>query len=532
MEADPPPVPARRARLRRSGAMLAAASVIVGVIVAGGRTGGERLSAQALPLSAAAHTGGQSTGLGGTGAAPAVSVGSAGSAGGNSATTAIIPTVVPTATLQAQLDALRVKYHVPGVSVTIIWPDGTTWTGVSGLANLTTKAPVVPGTAFSIGSITKTFMAALILQLQQEHRLSLNDRITKWLPHAKVLKGDTIRWLLDQTSGLYDFFANPRIDTAILANKRAHWTAARALRYMRGPYCHSASCWHYSNSNYVILGQLVRRVTGHSAATEIRRRFLDPLALSRTFAQGVEARRGTVATSYALVGPMATVRRVSLSDGTAISPYTSVVTAAGDAGDMAASSVDLAHWARALYAGPVLQPASLAAMLDVSHSIAVKSHYRYGLGMFQVTIDGHRTVGHDGRLDGARASIRYMPDTGFTIAVATNQDRTGPDVFGASLLKIAMAPPPPPPPPPAPEPLPSGDLASPSGELASPGDLASPSGDPASSSEELASPSDAEPSSSSDVASPSIDEASPSGPDSSASGAQPSSEPGDSPGGP
>ncbi|HYC07869.1 MAG TPA: serine hydrolase domain-containing protein [Candidatus Binatia bacterium] len=351
---------------------------------------------------------------------------------------------MPAARLQARLDAIRAKYRIPGVSATIIWPDGTTWTGVSGLANVATKAPVVPGTAFSIGSITKTFLAATILELRQEGRLSLDDTIRHWLPTVKASTKVTVRELLDQTSGLYDFFANPRIDSAILANKLSHWTAARALSYMRGPYCTPGSCWHYSNSGYVILGQLVKRITGDSAAVEIRRRFLDPLGLGGAFAQGIETQRGPVALSYHVVGPYATARQVPLGDGTAISPWTSVVTAAGDAGDMAATTTDLATWARDLYGGSVLSSASLAAMLDVRHSAAVGSHYRYGFGMFQVTIDGHRTVGHDGRLDGSRASIRYVPDSGFTIAVATNQDRIGPDVFGASLLAIAMAPPPPP----------------------------------------------------------------------------------------
>ena len=499
--------------------MLAAASVIVAVLIGGGWTGGDRLSAQSVPLPNGFTPAGQATGTSGSGSQPAAGLGTVGPAGGNTATAVTIPTAVPTAVLQARLDAIRVKYRVPGVSATIIWPDGTTWTGVSGWSNLAKPVPVKAGTAFSIGSISKTFLAAVILELQEEHRLSLDDRIRHWLPTAKASTGVTIREMLDHTSGLYDFFANSRIDTAILANKRAHWTASRALAYMRGPYCHSGRCWHYSNSNYVILGQLVRKITGHSAAVEIRRRFLDPLALSRAFAQGIEARRGTVATSYQLIGPYATARRVSESDGTPISPFTSVVTAAGDAGDIAASSVDLARWARALYGGSVLQPASLAAMLDVRHSIAVGSHHPYGFAMFQVTINGYRTVGHDGRLEGARAAIRYLPATGFTIAVATNQDRIGPDVFGASLLKIAMAPPPPPPLPAPPVPSPSAAEPSPSGELASP------SGDPAS-------PADGGPSSSGDGASPSIAEPPPSGPGPSMSEGPVSSAPGSPPAGP
>ena len=238
---------------------------------------------------------------------------------------------------------------------------------------------------------------------------------------------------------MYDFFSNPNIDTAILADKRRAWTPADALRYMRTPpYCPAGTCWHYSNSNYVLLGQIVQQVTGNPVATELRRRFFDPLRLTRTFVQGAEARRGTVATSYQVLGLGSRVRTVSQSDGTAISPFTSVVTAAGSAGAIAASSRDLAVWARRLYGGAVLRPDTLASMLDVSRSILAGSALPYGLGAEEVWLGGRRTVGHNGRLIGAGASMRYLPDSGFSIAVVTNQDRVSPDVFAAALLDIVL----------------------------------------------------------------------------------------------
>ena len=366
-----------------------------------------------------------------------------------------VPTPIPAAALQARLNALRVQYHVPGVSVTIIWPDGRSWIGVNGWADVKRHVPVVAGTAFSVGSVSKTFLAALILQLADENRLSLDDPVVRWLPTARVRSGVTIRELLDHTSGLYDFFSNPTIDAAILADKRRVWTPAKALGYMRSPYCPAGTCWHYSNSNYVLLGEVVQQVTGNSVATELRRRFFEPLHLTRTFVQGEEARRGTVATSYQVLGLGSGIRTASQSDGTAISPFTSVVTAAGSAGAIAASSRDLAVWARRLYGGAVLRPDSLVAMLDVSQSLIAGSAVAYGLGAEEVWLGGRRTVGHNGRLIGAGAAMRYLPDSGFSIAVVTNQDRVGPDLFAAALLDIAFPlPPPPPTPSPSPTPVP------------------------------------------------------------------------------
>lgn len=363
-------------------------------------------------------------------------------------------TPIPAAALQARLNAIRVQYHVPGVSATIIWPDGRSWTGVNGWADVKQHVPVAPTTAFSVGSVSKTFLAALVLQLADEGRLSLDDPVLRWLPTAAVPADATIRELLDHTSGLYDFFSNPAIDTALLANRRQAWTPARALGYMRAPYCAAGTCWHYSNSNYVLLGQVVQQITGNPVATELRRRFFAPLRLVRTFVQGAEPARGTVATSYEVLGSGSSIRTVSQGDGTAISPFTSVVTAAGSAGAIAATSRDLAVWARRLYGGAVLRPAALAAMLDVSHSVGAGSALPYGLGVEEVSLGGRPTEGHNGRLIGAGATMRYLPDSGFSIAVVTNQDRVSPDVFAAALLAIAFPPPPTPSPTPSPQPVP------------------------------------------------------------------------------
>jgi len=362
------------------------------------------------------------------------------------------PTPIPAYALQVRLNQIRVRYHVPGVSVTIIWPDGRSWTGVNGWANVKDHVPVRPTTAFSIGSVSKTFLSALILELADEGRLSLDDPVVHWLPTARVPSDVTIRELLDHTSGLYDFFSNPTIDTAILADKRRVWTPARALSYMRSPYCAAGTCWRYSNSNYVLLGQIAQRVTGEPVATELRRRFFGPFRLPWTFVQGVEPARGTVATSYQVLGWGTSIRTVSQSDGTAISPFTSVVTAAGSAGAIAATSRDLAVWARRLYGGAVLSPSALAMMLDDAASLSVGSRLPYGLGVEEISIGGRQTVGHDGRLIGAGASMRYLAESGFSIAVVTNQDRVSPDVFAAALLAIAF---PPPPPSPLPSPTPT-----------------------------------------------------------------------------
>jgi CubicO group peptidase (beta-lactamase class C family) len=130
---------------------------------------------------------------------------------------------------------------------------------------------------------------------------------------------------------------------------------------------------------------------------------------------------------------------VDLSDGTGVVPFTSVVTAAGAAGSIASTSLDVARWARALYGGDVLDPASLASMIDDAIGVAYwRPTMPYGLGVQELTIAGWGTYGHSGRLLGFRGAMRYLPDTGVAIAVLTNQSSVDPAPLVGTLLDAAF----------------------------------------------------------------------------------------------
>ncbi|MFZ5854539.1 MAG: serine hydrolase domain-containing protein [Chloroflexota bacterium] len=361
-------------------------------------------------------------------------------------TPALVTGPIPSDALQAALDQFRARYGIPGLSATIIWPDGRAWSGASGYANIRARTRVTRSTPFAVGSITKTFTAALIVKLAEEKRLGLDDPVVRWLPTAPVDPAVTIRQLLDHTSGVYDFFANRLIDPALVGAKRRVWTPALDLRYVKEPYFAPGTGWHYSNTNYVLLGLIARRAGGASVAAQLRSRFFQPLRLLSATYQGAELPRVPVAHGYTFATSSVSARPIDQSDGTAIAPFTSVTTAAGDAGALAASSWDLARWARALYGGRVLRPESLAAMLDVSRTVAFGPPRPYGFAVQQVSLGGWTAVGHSGRLLGTRAVMRYFTDSRIAIAVTTNQSRTDPDRLVAALVGIILPPPVAPPP--------------------------------------------------------------------------------------
>jgi D-alanyl-D-alanine carboxypeptidase len=357
----------------------------------------------------------------------------------------VIPRGRPTASehlaerLQEQLDRLRRRGGVPGVSATIIFADGSTWSGVSGLADVAGTVPVTPDTAFSIASMTKTFVAALTLALVEDGSFGLDDPAAGLLPGLGLDGRITVRQLLDHTSGLHDFFLAPGIDAALQEAPGAAWTAERALGYVGKPYFAPGTGWHYSNTNYLLLGLVAERVTGRSLAAELRARFLDPLGLSSAYVQVAEEPRGPIAHGYRFSGPGSTLPPIDLSDGSAAMPFTSVVTAAGGAGALAASSGDVARWGRLLYGGDVLAPESLALM---TAEVDVVTTYRplipYGLGVQALDIAGHPTLGHSGRFLGFRGAVRYLLDEEVSIAVLTNQSRIDPGIIVRALLEIAI----------------------------------------------------------------------------------------------
>ena len=342
-------------------------------------------------------------------------------------------------TLDAWLSRLRARAGIPGVSAAIIFPDGSMWVGASGLADVAAKRQVGPDTAFAVASISKTFTAALILALVEDGRIALDVPVVTYLPELVIDRGITVRQLLDHSSGLRDFFFHKNIDAALLKEPGRRWDAADALRYVGKPYFKPGTGWHYSNTNYLVLGMLAERVGGASVAVQLRERFIDPLGLSDTYYQAVEQPHSPTSHGYRFSGAGRKWPPIDLSDGTTVVPFTSVVTAAGAAGSIATSAGDLARWARALYGGTVLGPQMRVAMLaHVLRTTAYEPSTGYGLGVQVVTVDGHATLGHSGRLLGFSAVMRWLPHEGVAIAVLTNQSRTDPDVVLRELLRIGL----------------------------------------------------------------------------------------------
>lgn len=344
--------------------------------------------------------------------------------------------------LQAAVDKGRADLAAPAVSASILFADGRLWTGLAGVADLATMRPLRADTPFAIASVSKTFLAAEILALVAEGRLSLEAPVAPLIPG--VLVGTqpidpriTIRQLLDHTSGLGDFLMDRTFDLAVQADPTAVWTPIMALAYAGRSVGAPGAGYHYSNTGYVLLGLIAEQLTGRTLAQEYRTRFLEPLGLTSVTYQGAEPPSAQMPTAYRYKSVALTARPTDVTDGTDIRPFTALTTAAGAAGSVAASSGDLARWARALYGGYLIAPELVQQMVDDAATTAsLRPSYPYGLGVQVFKIDGRTAFGHSGRLVGARSAMRWFPELGIAIAVMVNESRFDPAPILRDLLAI------------------------------------------------------------------------------------------------
>ena len=373
------------------------------------------------------------------------------------------PDAAASKALAAAVASARWRYGIPGISVAIAYPDGSVWSGHAGVSDVRKGTAVQAATEFAFGSATKTFTAALVLKLVEDGALALDDPVVRWLPEyagksflgatPALRRSITVRELLAQTSGLYDYFNSLPLDARLRAAKTRVWAPSAVLAYVKKPLFPAGDGWVYANTNYLLLGLIAERAGGAPIATLLRTRLLDPQGLSSLYLQVAEAPRGPVSRGYDFATLSRTATPIPWSDGTKVMPFTSVTSAAGSAGAMAGTARDLARWGLALYGGTLLRPDTQAAMLAFDGTAAPGAATDYGLGVGRRLLGDRMTYGHSGRLAGYRCTLRYVPELGVSVAVVTNQDRWDPDRVAEALLDV-IDPPPAPAPSSTPGPLP------------------------------------------------------------------------------
>ena len=320
---------------------------------------------------------------------------------------------------QAALDAARYDAEAFGVTFAAVRDGQVVWAGSSGVAR-DGRSALKPDSPMVIGSVTKTFVAATVLQLVEEGRIGLDDAVRSHLPGLQQVSREiSVRQLLDHTSGLADVF-NEQTRRGLEEHPERSWTSREVLATLHAPWYQPGEGWAYANTNYYLLGMIVERVTGSTLEAELQRRFLDPLDLDATRSLGPDDPTSPLEPAWATIF--------------------------WGSGAMSASAADLARWGDALYDDDVAGQALLGA--ETGREMLEVNRDDYGLGVKRLEIS-RRTVGygHTGLLNAYTTLLLHLPGEDVTIALLVNRTQVDllgmikerPATGGRSLLTLASA---------------------------------------------------------------------------------------------
>jgi len=329
--------------------------------------------------------------------------------------------------LQGRLNELYAASGVPGVTVGVVTANGTVFGLAAGMSDTLLRAPMVASDRLLQGSVGKTYVAAVAMQLVHEGLLDLDARIAEYLGeepwfarlpnHAEV----TVRQLMTHTSGIVRYEFNPQFITDLVADPDRVWQPEEQLAYLfdtEAPFP-AGQGWDYSDTNYILLGMIIERLTGAAYYEEMRRRVLEPLGLANTVPSDSRRIPGLVQ-GYAGVENAFQLPDAVLIDGVfAINPQFEWT-----GGGVASTAADLARWAKALYEGRAFDASMLPIMLD-GVPARLGPNTRYGLGVIIRDTPLGVSWGHSGFFPGYLTEMAYFPDHRIAVAVQVNTSDFG-----------------------------------------------------------------------------------------------------------
>ncbi|MFJ3727036.1 serine hydrolase domain-containing protein [Streptomyces sp. NPDC090045] len=307
-------------------------------------------------------------------------------------------------------DAIRkvqTEAKVPGVIVALSAPGKGEYVRSFGIADKATGAPMAPGLNMRIGSETKTFTVTALLQLVDEGKVGLDDPIGKYI--AGVPNGDliTLRQLAEMRSGLFNYSEDEGFFKALTSDPRRPFTPQELLAYsFKHPVLFAPGAqFYYCNTNLILLGLVVEKVSGIPLADYIDREVVRPAGLRHTlFPTGAEFPSPH---AHGYTDQTATGKTEDATDWNPSWGWA--------AGAMISDLTDLRSWAKTLATGTLLTPATQAERLKVIDALPGTG---YGLGIFNV----QGWIGHNGSLPGYQSLTVYLPQAQATLVVMLNTD--------------------------------------------------------------------------------------------------------------
>lgn len=344
-------------------------------------------------------------------------------------------------TLQAKLAELQAESGAPGVTAGVVLAGGASFALAAGMADTAEAMAMTAESRLMQGSVGKTYVSAVAMQLVGEGRLDLDAKVSaylgdeSWFERLPNAADITVRQLMNHTSGLIRYEFDERFIADLLAQPDKVWEPVEQLAYLFGteaPFA-AGEGWDYSDTNYIVLGLIIERLTGADYYDELRRRVLVPLELRNTVPSDSRRVPGLVQ-GYAGVENMFGLPDAVIENGEfAVNPAFEWT-----GGGIASTSEDLARWAKELYEGRAFDPALLPVLLE-GVPARLGRDTRYGLGVIIRQTPLGVSWGHSGFFPGYLTEMAYFPDHQIAVAVQYNSSDF-PNIQmspGAVLMELA-----------------------------------------------------------------------------------------------
>lgn len=328
---------------------------------------------------------------------------------------AAAPAAAPAPPLDSVVQRIAKATQVPGLQVLVVDHGTVTYSGAFGVRNMVSKTPVDAHTRFEIGSITKQFTAAAILQLAEQHKLGLTDTLGKYVPQLPNAKNVTIEQMLWQVSGIPDYTETKAFGKLVVPHaggmaisKAGTFDAIVAMIAKKPLDFKAGSKWAYSNTNYVLLGRIVEIASGMPWQQYVRTHLFAPAGMTESAFMEDESHLSDMATGY-------TMEKGKLVPGSSFNGW------ARGAGAIVSTAPDLAKWDEALFGGKIVSAADLKLMTSPG-PVPSGALEGYGFGWVIDSYDKQPRVWHNGGTLGFLAQNDIYP--GLSQAVIVLQSST------------------------------------------------------------------------------------------------------------
>ncbi len=328
------------------------------------------------------------------------------------------------ARIQSKLIELRDAGGFPGVNVAVATPDRRSFSLSVGYSDLESQKALKPADRMLAGSIGKTFVSAVTLQLVEEGRLNLDDRIEKWLgreawfarlPNARQI---TLRMLMNHTSGIPEHVLHQDFTSALKQQPDKTWKPEELVAFIldREPLFAAGQGWAYADTNYILVGMIFERASGATVYGEVARRILKPLKLKETLPADSRIIPGLITGYVSPNSPFGIEGRTIVDSKFVINPQMEWC-----GGGFVSTAEDLARWAMALYEGRIFRQVTFNELLDAVPAKTGKDD-KYGLGVQVRQTEWGMSYGHGGWFPGYLSEMEYFPQYKTAIAVQFNTD--------------------------------------------------------------------------------------------------------------